>query len=148
MTDKLQQDLSEDFVVSISTKESHIVVVDKEDEKIQKQIKLILETNKIEDLKMFLSNRHRLNKCNIMMNYMFHIIQTAGILTTTIAVGYDIKILVWVGVGLNCAASLINIFEKTNITIIKKYMQDIQNIKNNNYIDESEIDFDPTPKSN
>ena len=79
---------------------------------------------------------------------MFHIIQTAGILTTTIAVGYDIKILVWVGVGLNCAASLINIFEKTNITIIKKYMQDIQNIRNNNYIDESEIDFDPTPKSN
>jgi len=37
---------------------------------------------------------------------------------------------------------------KTVITIIKKYMQDIQNIKNNNYIDESEIDFDPTPKSN
>jgi len=131
--------------ISISTKESHM---DNEDDKIQKQIKLILETNKIEDLKMFLSNRHRLNKCNIMMNYMFHIIQTAGILMTTIAVGYDIKILVWVGVGLNCSASLINIFEKTNITIIKKYMQDIQNIKNNNYIDESEIDFDPTPKSN
>ena len=143
MTD-LQQELSQEFV-SISTKESHI---DKEDEKIQKQIKLILETNKIEDLKMFLNNRHRLNKCNIMMNYMFHIIQTAGILTTTIAVGYDIKILVWVGVGMNCVASLINIFEKTNITIIKKYMQDIQNIKNNNYIDESEIDFDPTPKPN
>jgi hypothetical protein len=112
------------------------------EESISIQINSIFETNKLEDLKMFLNSRHTLNKYNIILIYLFYIVQTAGILTTTIAAGYDMKMLVWVGVGLNCIASLIHIFEKTNTTISKKYMKDIEDIKNNNYIDESVIDFD------
>ena len=123
------------------------------EESISIQINSIFETNKLEDLKMFLNSRHTLNKYNIILIYLFYIVQTAGILTTTIAAGYNMKMLVWVGVGLNCIASLIHIFEKTNTTISKKYMKDIEDIKNNNYIDESVIDFDisstanTTPKS-
>jgi hypothetical protein len=70
---------------------------------------------------------------------MFHVVQSAGVLTTTIAAGYDIKSLVWIGVGLNIFASLINIFERTNDTISKKLFKNIQSIKNGTYIDEGMI---------
>ena len=67
-----------------------------------------------------------------------------GILTTTIAAGYDVKYLVWVGVGLNCIASLLHFFEKTNKEVSKKMLKDIVAIKNNKYIDESEFGFENT----
>jgi len=70
--------------------------------------------------------------------YFFHIVQSAGILTTTIAAGYDMKEIIWLGVGLNILASLINVFEKTNNGISKKLMKDIQAIKEGTFVDESE----------
>ena len=73
--------------------------------------------------------------------YLFHIVQSAGILTTTIAAGYDMKLLVWVGVGLNITATLINVFEKTNSSISKNLMKDIQAIKEGSYVDESSIEL-------
>lgn len=102
----------------------------------------VFEKNKLDDLIYFLNTRRKLNQCNLSLIRFFHIIQTAGILTTTIAAGYDVKYLVWIGVGLNCIASLLHIFEKTNIEVSKKMLKDITAIKNNNYIDESEIDFE------
>ena len=102
----------------------------------------IFEQNKLNDLKYFMKNRNNLNKCNIILIYFFHIIQSAGILTTSIATSYNMKSLIWVGVGLNCVATLIHVFQKTNSTISKKFMKDIQAIKDNNYIDESSIDFE------
>ena len=71
--------------------------------------------------------------------HIFHIVQSAGIMTTTIAVGYDKIYLIWLGVGLNIFASLINIYEKTNNNILKKLMVDIKAIKDGNYIDEGEL---------
>lgn len=68
--------------------------------------------------------------------YLFHIVQSAGILTTTIAAGYDMKSLVWIGVGLNILASLINVFEKTNNSISKALLKDIQAIKDGTFLDE------------
>jgi hypothetical protein len=90
-----------------------------------------------EDLKEFINRRKCLNNWNAALVYLFHFIQSAGILTTTIAAGYDIKAIVWVGVGLNILASMINIFEKTNSGISKKLMKDIQAIKDGTYVDES-----------
>ena len=101
------------------------------------EIQHIFDTNKLEDLKEFINRRKCLNNWNIALVYLFHIIQSAGILTTTIAAGYDIKAIVWVGVGLNILASMINIFEKTNNGISKKLMKDIQAIKDGTYVDES-----------
>ena len=76
--------------------------------------------------------------------YLFHVVQSAGILTTTIAAGYDMKVIVWVGVGFNILASLINVFEKTNTGISKHLMKDTQAIKNGTYVDEEPLIELPT----
>lgn len=105
---------------------------------ISEQINVILNTNKLDDLKNFISRRKCLNQCNLFLVYLFHIVQSAGILVTTIAAGYDKKELIWVGVGLNIGASLLNVFEKTNNNISKHLLKDIQSIRDNTYVDESE----------
>ena len=112
------------------------------------QIQNIFETNKLEDLKRFLSKRQCLNGWNIRLIYLFHTVQSAGILTTTIATGYGYNYLIWVGIGLNIAASLLHIFEKTNNTLSDKILKNIILIKNNKYIDESIlVDLDADSKS-
>ena len=68
--------------------------------------------------------------------YLFHVVQAAGILTTTIAAGYDMKQLIWVGVGFNVFATLLNVFEKTNNSISKHLLKDIQAIKDGTFVDE------------
>jgi len=70
-----------------------------------------------------------LNVSNTILIYIFHVVQTSGILITTIAAGYDIKALVWVGAGINALASLIKIFETTNNSLLKKLMVDIKKIR-------------------
>ena len=100
------------------------------------QIQTIFDNNELEDLKTFLHKRQCLNRCNTGLVYFFHIVQSAGILTTTIAAGYDQKYLIWVGIGLNILASLINVFEQTNNSISKKLLNDIKAIKAGNYVDE------------
>ena len=108
----------------------------KTDEEIETEIKQIFNENKIEDLKKFIAKRNCLNISNQILNYLFHIVQSAGVLTTTIAAGYDIKQLIWIGVGMNVLASLITVFEHTNDSISKRLLKDIQSIKNGTYIDE------------
>ena len=103
------------------------------------KIQQIFDDNKLEDLKFFLEKRHCLNATNSVLIYLFHVVQSVGILTTTIAAGYDQKYLIWVGVGLNILASLINVFEQTNNSIAKKLMNDINAIKSGNYVDEGAI---------
>ena len=112
---------------------------------ISKEIQQIFDNNELEDLKIFIKKRHCLNNFNISLMYIFHIVQSAGILTTTLAAGYNQVYLIWIGVSLNVLASLINVFEKNNNTMLKKLMIDIQKIKDGNFIDESpliEIDGD------
>jgi hypothetical protein len=113
---------------------------------IREQIKNIFEQNKLDDLKRFISKRQCLNNWNIHLIYLFHTIQSAGILTTTIAAGYGYNYLIWIGIGLNISASLIHIFEKTNNTLSDKLLKNIILIKNNKYIDESNL-IDPDADS-
>jgi len=103
---------------------------------VNTEIQKILETNKLEDLKGFIKKRNCLNSWNIALIYLFHIVQSAGILTTTVAAGYDFKEVVWIGVGLNIVASLISVFEKTNNAISKNLLKDIQAIKDGTFVDE------------
>ena len=51
------------------------------------------------------------------------------------------KILIWVGVGFNILASLINVFEKTNNSISKHLLKDIQAIKDGTFVDEGSIEM-------
>lgn len=103
------------------------------------EIKNIFEENKLEDLKRFIKKRNCLNSWNMSLIYLFHITQSAGILVTTIAAGYDRKEIIWVGVGLNILAGLITVFEKTNNGISKNLLKDIEAIKNGTFVDEGMV---------
>jgi len=115
------------------------VKIYKTEEEIDSEIRNIFNENKIDDLKKFISKRSCLNTTNQILIYLFHIIQSAGVLTTTIAAGYNMKELIWIGVGMNILASLINVFEKTNDTMSKRILKDIQAIKTGTYVDEGTI---------
>ena len=106
---------------------------------VKQQIQNIFDKNIIKDLNNFLKKRQSLNTANTYLVYLFHIIQSAGILTTTIATGYNITYLIWLGVGLNVIASLVHIIEKTNNSISLKLLKDIQSIKDGTYVDEGLI---------
>jgi hypothetical protein len=101
------------------------------------EINELFEKNKINDLKNFLSRRHCLNRCNSSMIYLFHIIQTFGILASSISAATNDQTLLWIGISLNMTASIIQIYEKINHDQMKRILLDIQSIKNNTYIDES-----------
>ena len=103
------------------------------------EIKQLFDTNELDDLKRFMAKRQCLNQCNTGLVYLFHIVQSAGILTTTVAAGYDIKALIWVGVGMNIIASLLTVFEQTNNSMSKRLMKDIQAIREGNYVDEGAV---------
>jgi hypothetical protein len=110
---------------------------------IATQIQEIFEQNEINDLKSMMNRRHSLNYCNIWLIYMFHLVQSGGILTTTIATGYNLTYLIWVGVGLNILATLLNVYEKTNANLSKKLLGDIESIKAGKYTDEGSIEQKP-----
>lgn len=103
------------------------------------EIQQLLNENKLEDLKRFLDKRQCLNKMNSYLIYLFHIFQSVGILTTTVATGYGDNRFIWLGVGFNFIASLINVFEQTNNTMSKQLLNDIKAIKDGNYLDEGEL---------
>jgi hypothetical protein len=103
------------------------------------EIQTIFDDNRINDLNRFLRKRQCLNTANSYFVYLFHLVQSAGILTTSIAAGTNNTELVWVGIGLNIFATLINIYEKTNNSISAKLLNDIKLIKSNHYVDEGFI---------
>jgi len=105
-------------------------------ESVSIQIKKVFEENVLADLKRFIEKRQCLNETNMILIYLFHIVQSAGILTTTIATGYNVREYIWIGVGLNVLASLINAIERTNNNISKKILADIRSIKDGKYVDE------------
>jgi hypothetical protein len=106
---------------------------------IDDKIRIILDNNKINDIQRFINKRQCLNSANMYLIYIFHIMQAAGILTTSVAAGYSIKELVWIGVGLNILATLITIFEQTNNNISKKILQNIEAIQSGKYVDEDTL---------
>jgi hypothetical protein len=106
------------------------------------EISIIMHDNMLETLKYSIRRRHCLNHFNTALIYLFHIIQAAGIVTTTVAAGYEIKWLVWLGAALNIMATLIHIFEKTNVAVSASLLTDINRIIQGNFIDESMITSD------
>lgn len=103
------------------------------------EIALLFKQNEKNDLIRILASRACLNRFNMSLIYLFHILQSAGIFVTTLATGYNYIELIWIGIGLNVLASLVNILEKTNTNISQQFLQDINNIKHNLYVDEGSI---------
>jgi len=114
---------------------------------MEDEIQKLFKSNKIEDLKRFMRKRQCLNSYNCVFMYAFHVVQAAGILTTTIAAGYDVKELVWVGASMNVIATLIQVFEKTNESVSKTMMKNIEDIRNGTYVDEGMIMPDDDKKT-
>jgi hypothetical protein len=112
------------------------------------QIQEIFDQHELDELKTIMHRRHCLNQCNLYLVYIFHLIQSAGILTTTIATGYNYTELIWVGVGLNLLASMINIYEKTNAAMSKRLLMDIDKIKAGQFVDEGAVDIPLDVKPN
>ncbi len=102
-----------------------------------KFIQQILEKNKLKDLETFLDRRHWLNRCNSGMVYLFYIVQSLGILASSYSASTNNKDFLWVGIGLNMFASLIQVYEKINNDQMKKIYIDIQSIQKGTYLDES-----------
>ena len=100
------------------------------------EIQALLNANTMSDLKRFIKQRQNLNAANVYLKYFFHCVQTAGVLTTSIAQSYGWPNIVWVGIGLNSLATLIHIYEQTNNSISKHMFESIAKIRKGNYIDE------------
>ena len=103
------------------------------------EIHLIFEQNRLRDLKAFLDRRRCLNITNVYLKYLFHVVQGSGILMTSYAAGTNQHVLIWAGVSLNMFATLLHIFEKTNNSLLKQLLTDIQCIKNGTYVDEGQL---------
>ena len=103
------------------------------------QIKIIFDQIELDDLKRDIKEIRCLNSCNWYLMYLFHFIQLAGILITTIGTAKNFDLLIWFGIGLNILASLINIYEKLNNNILKKLLIDIDKIKKGVYSVESQL---------
>ena len=81
------------------------------------------------------------------LTYLFHFLQTCGMITTTISASYEYKEILWVGIGINALATLISVYEKINKSISNKLLENIKNIKAGEYLDESnELIIDEQPK--
>jgi hypothetical protein len=96
----------------------------------------ILKQNRLHDLKRFLQRRQCLNGANTGLVYLFHLVQSAGILLSSYAAGTNNTNWAWAGITLNVAATLIHSYEKTNNTILGKLMTDIDRIRDGTYVDE------------
>lgn len=108
----------------------------------ERQIHQILAYNRIEDLKRFLKKRQCLNVSNQYLNYLYNFIQATAIIITSVGQSYQSPFCIWSGVGLSSLAGVIHHIENSNSKISKILFNNIKQIKMNNYIDESIIEFE------
>lgn len=109
------------------------------------RIKEIFAKNQLDDLNRFISKRSTLNKFTTFLMYGSYVFQSTGIFITTLATGYKLPELTWVGIGLNMMSTLMIVFEKLNTSISTKILKDIQAIRAGTYVDEGII-VDDTKK--
>ena len=106
------------------------------------QIRTIFASNQVRDLNKFLGRRATLNKFTTYLMYGSYIFQSTGIFITTLATGYSLPELTWIGIGLNMISTLMIVFEKINISISMKILKDIKSIRDGTYVDEGVIQDD------
>ena len=100
----------------------------------------ILSNNKIIDLENFLEKRSCINAANQWLSYIFYLFQALGVFLVSIGNSYKADHLIWLGVGLNSLASFIYIIINSNHKISSSLYNNIQKIKNGNYVDEEDLD--------
>jgi hypothetical protein len=103
------------------------------------QIKKIFDDKQLTDLNKFISKVDSLNFYNSYLIYLFHIVQSTGIIISSYAASSNDTKLFWAGIGLNMLASLIHVFEKINEGQIKKLDSEIIKIKSGTYVTEDSL---------
>jgi hypothetical protein len=96
---------------------------------IRIQIKNMLEKTEMQELEINVKHASSLHQANIIIAYIFHIFQSIGIMTTTVAAGYGRNEFIWLGIGLNAIASLFHVIEKQNESLHKKLIKDIDSAR-------------------
>jgi hypothetical protein len=112
----------------------------------EEKILKIFEENTLNDLSYFLKKRHRLNITNQWLNYSFNLLQGFSILIVAIGQAYQFPSLVWTGAGMNTLSTIFHVWETSNKKIQKSLYNNIKQIKNGNYIDESAVEMDDLSK--
>ncbi len=112
------------------------MVTPKTNDETALEISSIMQQNKLSDLKRFLQQRQCLNFINTVLVYLFHLVQSSGILLSSYAAGTNNAKWAWVGITLNVAATLIHSYEKTNNSILDKLLVSVKQIHDGTYVDE------------
>jgi hypothetical protein len=114
---------------------------------VTERIQKIFEENKLTDLQNFFKKRHFLNNYNICLIRLTDLLNAVGVFTATIGVGYNDQRISLFGIGLNVLGLLLTKCTQTNQQLSDQMLRDIINIKNNNYIDESNLIVKKEPSS-
>jgi hypothetical protein len=109
-------------------------------------IQKLFSKNAVDDLQLLFKRRHCLNNTNIFFMRITDILNAVGVFTATIGVGYNSKEISLIGIGLNVMGLLLTKCTQTNEQLSTQMLHDIINIKNNNYIDESNLVFNDDVK--
>ena len=110
------------------------------DEQTALKINNMINKNKLSDLKRFFSKRQNLNISNQWFGYLFYLLQTASVFSTSLGQSYTNAYLIWTGIGLTSFGTLIHAIINSNTKINNNLMKNIKDIKQGSYIDESNID--------
>ena len=110
------------------------------DEQTILTINNMINKNKIDDLKRFINKRQNINVSNQWFGYLFYLLQTASVFSTSLGQSYTNPYLIWTGIGLTSFGTLIHAIINSNTKINNNLMKNIKDIKGGSYIDESNID--------
>ena len=104
------------------------------------KINNIINKNKVDDLLRFMSKRQNINATNQWLGYLFYVIQTISVFSTSLGQAYVNPYLSWTGIGLTSIGTLIHAIINSNNKINSSLMANIKAIKSGNYVDELNID--------
>jgi hypothetical protein len=104
------------------------------------KIKNIINKNKVDDLLRFMNKRQNINCSNQWLGYLFYLIQTISVFSTSLGQAYQHPYLSWTGIGLCSTATLIHAIINSNNKINNGLLANIKAIHSGDYVDELNID--------
>ena len=110
------------------------------DEQTAIKINNLINKNKIDDLMRFINKRQNINCSNQLFGYLFYIIQTISVFSTSLGQYNSNVYLIWSGIGLTSVGTLIHAIINSNNKINTSLMTNIKAIHKGDYIDEVAID--------
>ena len=110
------------------------------DEETAIKINNIINKNKVDDLLRFMNKRQNINCGNQVLGYLFYLIQTISVFSTSLGQYNENVYLIWTGIGLTSVGTLIHAIINSNNKINTSLMANIKSIHAGDYVDEIAID--------